>query len=117
MTSQHGATPTAVPAVSGEALLAQMLDERFTCCEATGRSLTAFRLLAKRCMLELTRDKLALTIKYSANVFFSLVFGLVYFQMDRTQTSLQNRTGILFFTAMNMAYELKRPDLGAQERR
>ena len=33
-----------------------------------------------------------------------MLFGLVYFQMDRSQTSLQNRSGILFFTAMNMAF-------------
>lgn len=39
-----------------------------------------------------------------ANTFFSLLFGFVYFQMDRSQTSLQNRTGILFFTAMNLAF-------------
>ena len=68
------------------------------------RDLVAFRLLVHRCLQELTRDRIALAIKYAANTFFSLLFGLVYFQMDKSQTSLQNRTGILFFTAMNLAF-------------
>ena len=92
------------PSASSETALLEMLDKKRSTSEACSHSLLAFQLLARRCFQELTRDKMALTIKYAANVFFSLLFGLVYFQMDRSQTSLQNRTGILFFTAMNMAF-------------
>ena len=93
-------------AVDGEskAWLARIMEERHPRGEAWAKSATAFRLLSSRCFQELTRDKSAVALKMAANVFFALIFGLVYFRMDRSQTSLQNRTGILFFTAMNMAF-------------
>ena len=65
---------------------------------------TAFRLLLHRNWLEQTRDKTALFLKFGMNVFFSIVFGLVYYRMSHDQASLQNRTGILFFVAMNQAF-------------
>jgi len=65
---------------------------------------TTFILLFGRSWREQTRDKATLSIKYFMNTFFSLTFGLVYFRMDFDQTSLQNRTGILFFMAMNQAF-------------
>jgi len=68
------------------------------------RSATAFRLLARRTLRENTRDRAALAFKYIMNAFFAGLFGLVYFRMDRSQTSIQNRTGVLFFTAMNQAF-------------
>ena len=64
----------------------------------------AFGLLTKRSWRELTRDKGTLCIKYAMNLFFTLMFGFVYFRMDFDQTSLQDRTGILFFQAMNQAF-------------
>jgi len=38
------------------------------------------------------------------NSFFSLLFGVVYLRMARDQISIQDRTGILFFQAMNQAF-------------
>merc|ERR1719265_1294671 len=38
------------------------------------------------------------------NLFFTLMFGLVYLRMGTDQTSLQDRTGILFFMVMNQAF-------------
>jgi len=64
----------------------------------------ALWLLTKRSWREQTRDKFTLCLKYSMNTFFILLFGLVYFQLKMDQTSLQNRTGILFFMAMNQAF-------------
>ncbi|KAJ8598608.1 hypothetical protein CTAYLR_001713 [Chrysophaeum taylorii] len=64
----------------------------------------AFRLLAARCWRERTRDKAALCFRWSMNTFFSFMFGLVYFQLGNNQTSIQNRQGILFFVAMNVAF-------------
>jgi ABC-type multidrug transport system ATPase subunit len=63
-----------------------------------------FCLLLKRNWREQTRDMTALFMKYFLGVFFSVVFGLVYFQMGRGQVSIQDRTGILFFMAMNQAF-------------
>nr|QCO69320.1 ABCG2 [Prorocentrum lima] len=64
----------------------------------------AFGMLLKRTWRELTRDKAALAIKYGANIWFTIIFGCVYFQMEKTQTGLQNRSGICFFMAMNQAF-------------
>jgi len=61
-------------------------------------------LLTRRTWRELTRDKGALLFQWGMNLFFALIFGLVYLRMDEGQTSLQNRTGILFFMAMNQAF-------------
>ena len=64
----------------------------------------AYKLLLARTWQELTRDKLTLAIKISMNLFFSVLFGIIYWQLTDDQVSLQNRTGILFFMAMNQAF-------------
>uniref|UniRef100_A0A0G4I2X3 ABC transporter domain-containing protein n=1 Tax=Chromera velia CCMP2878 TaxID=1169474 RepID=A0A0G4I2X3_9ALVE len=61
-------------------------------------------LLLRRSWKELTRDVFALGIKWAFNFFFTLMFGFVYFRMDFSETSLQDRTGIIFFLAMNQAF-------------
>ena len=63
-----------------------------------------FKLLFFRTWREQTRDVATLTIKYSLNTFFCLLFGVVYLRMNRDQISIQDRTGILFFQAMNQAF-------------
>ena len=46
-----------------------------------------------------------LTIKYAMETFFCLLFeAAVYLRMRRDQISIQDRTGILFFQAMNQAF-------------
>ena len=35
---------------------------------------------------------------------FALLFGVVYQGLDNSQTSLQNRSGLLFFISMNQAF-------------
>eukprot|EP00937_MAST-01D_sp_MAST-1D-sp2_P006810 g6810.t1 len=64
----------------------------------------AFSLLLERNWKEQTRDKTALVLKYFMGLFFSVIFGLVYFQLPRNQVSIQDRSGILFFMAMNQAF-------------
>jgi len=64
----------------------------------------AFGLLCSRTWRELTRDKATLGTKYAANCFFTALFAWIYFRMDMSQTSLQNRTGICFFMAMNQGF-------------
>ena len=97
-------TTSTASTASKKELLSLLLDDRLTRFESCSNAVTAFKLLTQRCLQELTRDKIALLMKYVAQTFFSVLFGLVYFQMDKSQTSLQNRTGILFFTAMNLAF-------------
>jgi ABC-type multidrug transport system ATPase subunit len=63
-----------------------------------------FFLLLKRTWREQTRDKGTLAIKHGMALFFTIVFGVVYFDMGNDQTSIMNRTGILFFQAMNQAF-------------
>lgn len=63
-----------------------------------------FVLLLKRQWREQTRNKTALAIKYTLNTFFAAVFGTVYFQLAHDQTSIQDRTGILFFICLNQAF-------------
>lgn len=63
-----------------------------------------FELLFRRAWREVMRDIVALAFKMVMQLFFSLIFGSVYFRMDMSQKSLQNRTGILFFVAMNQAF-------------
>ena len=66
----------------------------------------AFQLLVRRGWREQTRNRSALTFKYLIEVVFSLIFGVCYWDLGRDQTSIQDRTGVLFFTAMNVAFAL-----------
>lgn len=63
-----------------------------------------FSLLLRRAWREVMRDSTALVFKMIMQLFFTLIFGCVYYKMDMSQTSLQNRTGILFFMSMNQAF-------------
>lgn len=48
-----------------------------------------FCLLAQRGWREMTRNKQELCLKYCMNVAFSLLFGIIYFRMNHSQTSIQ----------------------------
>eukprot|EP00658_Telonema_sp_P-2_P018670 TRINITY_DN17319_c0_g2_i2.p1 TRINITY_DN17319_c0_g2~~TRINITY_DN17319_c0_g2_i2.p1 ORF type:complete len:401 (-),score=68.77 TRINITY_DN17319_c0_g2_i2:323-1525(-) len=72
--------------------------------EGSSSFLTQVWMLTLRSWRERTRDKATLALKAGFSVFFSMLFGLVYLRMNFDSTSLQNRTGILFFNAMNMAF-------------
>jgi ABC-type multidrug transport system ATPase subunit len=61
-------------------------------------------LLLKRGWREQMRDSTSIGIKVIFNAFFSMVFALVYFRMGRSQTNIQDRMGLLFFTTMNQAF-------------
>lgn len=61
-------------------------------------------LLLRRGWREQMRDKLSVTIKMVFNVFFTVIFGLVYFKLGRSQKNIQDRVGILFFLTMNQAF-------------
>jgi len=61
-------------------------------------------LLIQRGWREQMRDKLTVAIKIAFNFFFAVVFSLVYFRLNKDQTSIQDRTGLLFFISMNQAF-------------
>jgi len=62
------------------------------------------RELMKRGWREQTRDKFAMGFRWSFELFFAAVFGLVYFRLGRSQQNVQDRSGILFFLTMNQAF-------------
>lgn len=66
--------------------------------------LMPFYELMKRGWREQTRDKAAMGLKWCFNLFFTAIFGLVYFRLGHSQQSVQDRTGILFFLTMNQAF-------------
>ena len=78
--------------------------ERDRATHARSQFWVPFKLLLFRTWREQTRDVATLTIKYAMNTFFCLLFGVVYLRMRRDQISIQDRTGILFFQAMNQAF-------------
>jgi len=63
-----------------------------------------FFLLLIRCWREQMRDKIAIVLKTFFAAVMSGIFGLVDWQLDKNQTSIQNRTGLLFFLTMNQAF-------------
>lgn len=63
-----------------------------------------FGLLFRRTWREVMRDRVGIVIKACMQMFFSIIFGTVYWHMDMSQKSFQNRTGILFFMAMNQSF-------------
>jgi hypothetical protein len=50
------------------------------------------------------RDKIAIVLKCFFQAFFAFIFGLVYWQLETDQSSIQNRTGLIFFLTMNQAF-------------
>ena len=88
--------------------IARLTDTRLSSDDAGYRARSQFwipfKLLFFRTWREQTRDVATLTIKYAMNTFFCLLFGVVYLRMRRDQISIQDRTGILFFQAMNQAF-------------
>eukprot|EP00927_Polykrikos_kofoidii_P024845 TRINITY_DN22478_c0_g1_i1.p1 TRINITY_DN22478_c0_g1~~TRINITY_DN22478_c0_g1_i1.p1 ORF type:complete len:666 (+),score=112.33 TRINITY_DN22478_c0_g1_i1:64-1998(+) len=67
-------------------------------------SVMPFLLLVRRGWREQMRDRMAVAVKITFNAFFTMVFGFVYFQLGKTQKSIQDRIGLLFFLSMNQAF-------------
>jgi ABC-type multidrug transport system ATPase subunit len=75
--------------------------------EAPAGMTTYFRPLAlhvARTWREQLRDKVAFLLKIFFISFFTAIFGAVYFRLDKEQTGIQDRTGLLFFLSMNQAF-------------
>eukprot|EP01129_Flabellula_baltica_P009537 TRINITY_DN390_c0_g1_i1.p1 TRINITY_DN390_c0_g1~~TRINITY_DN390_c0_g1_i1.p1 ORF type:complete len:613 (-),score=120.87 TRINITY_DN390_c0_g1_i1:68-1906(-) len=62
---------------------------------------TQFRHLANRELQILTRDPSAFFISVLTNLLIGFVIGLIYWDLGNDQTSIQDRTGVLFFMVIN----------------
>jgi ABC-type multidrug transport system ATPase subunit/ABC-type multidrug transport system permease subunit len=61
-------------------------------------------LLLKRGWREQMRDSASVAIKTGFQFFFTGLFGFVYFRLGKSQTNIQDRSGLLFFLTMNQAF-------------
>lgn len=57
--------------------------------------------LLKRDVLQNYRNPMTTKIRLCQSMFFSLIVGLLYFQIENNQKSVQNRFGALFFILIN----------------
>jgi ABC-type multidrug transport system ATPase subunit len=64
--------------------------------------LFTFRVLIKRRMKEIYRNRRSFKVKIFQSLFLSLVIALVYMNTDMSQQSIQNRIGLLFFISMQV---------------
>jgi len=62
------------------------------------------KIISKRTVLNILRNPAVTILQMSVNVIFALIVGAIYFNVDNTQTGVQNRTGAFFFIIMNMIF-------------
>jgi hypothetical protein len=63
-----------------------------------------FSVLCWRAWAEQSRDVVTFGIKMIFSIFFALIIGGIYSNIGDSQTSIQNRKGLLFFVVINMAF-------------
>ncbi|XP_045102401.1 protein white-like isoform X3 [Portunus trituberculatus] len=66
-----------------------------------------FAAMTRRATLEQIRAPVLLTVKLSQSLFFAIVFGLIYLDLDKdiiTPTSVANISGVLFVFVTNMSF-------------
>jgi ABC-type multidrug transport system ATPase subunit/ABC-type multidrug transport system permease subunit len=63
-----------------------------------------FFMLTRRSFLEISRNKAANIIKFTFSIFFALVLGSVYSEINYSQKSIQDRIGLLFFVSINQFF-------------
>ena len=61
-------------------------------------------LLCWRAWAEQSRDIVTLVIKCIITIFFALIIGGIYSNIGNSQSSIQNRNGLLFFVAINQGF-------------
>eukprot|EP00878_Enallax_costatus_P022833 GHUV01024259.1.p1 GENE.GHUV01024259.1~~GHUV01024259.1.p1 ORF type:complete len:106 (-),score=23.19 GHUV01024259.1:428-745(-) len=54
-----------------------------------------FRLLLRRSWRQITRDRAAAIARLSSNVSSAVIFGAIFFRMQKKQSSIQDRLGLL----------------------
>ena len=63
-----------------------------------------FEILFKRALIQISRDKIPMIIGVGTAIFFSLIVGMLYTEMDKSQKGIQDRMGALFFVVVNNAF-------------
>ena len=103
---EEGAKALSVADVTTASTTPQEQTEAYAAAHGGGGAgfFTAFPLLLARTWRELTRNKFELALQIGMNLFFSALFGVIYLRMPRSQKSIMDRTGLLFFQAMNGAF-------------
>ena len=75
-------------------------------CDITGSTskwFHDFSILFWRSFMELGRDWPTLFVRVATNLFFALILSLIY-NLGHSQSSIQNRLGLLFFAVINQGY-------------
>uniref|UniRef100_A0A383W6T5 ABC transporter domain-containing protein n=1 Tax=Tetradesmus obliquus TaxID=3088 RepID=A0A383W6T5_TETOB len=62
-----------------------------------------FRLLLRRSWRQITRDKAAAMARLSSNVSSAVIFGAIFWRMQKKQSNIQDRMGLLQVAAINTA--------------
>jgi len=63
----------------------------------------AFRILYLRSFRQVARDREANRARMTSQIFSALLFGAIYFQLGNSQSSIQDRLGLLQVSAINSA--------------
>ncbi|EQC34343.1 hypothetical protein SDRG_08115 [Saprolegnia diclina VS20] len=79
--------------------------------EATHLGLAGqLRVLCKRNVTRLVRDKIAFGARVGQTIFTSVFAGLIFWQLELSQTSVQSFTGALFFVSINQMFGAATPE-------
>ncbi|KAJ1968931.1 hypothetical protein IWQ62_000945 [Dispira parvispora] len=68
-----------------------------------------FYVLTKRCWTATIRSRILIFAAAGQALLMTLLMGFVFFQMDRNQSSIQNRIGLLFFLPINIMFSVVMP--------
>ncbi|KAF0691809.1 Aste57867_17023 [Aphanomyces stellatus] len=69
-----------------------------------------FWVLCQRNVLRLVRDQMSFQIRVFSSLFIAVVVGLIYLQLDVSQTGVQSFTGVIFFIVVNQFFSSINPE-------
>ncbi|CAK4706462.1 hypothetical protein AeNC1_008001 [Aphanomyces euteiches] len=69
-----------------------------------------FVVLCQRNVIRLLRDTMAFQARAFASLFIAIIVGLIYLQLDLSQTSVQSYTGVIFFVIVNQFFSAVNPE-------
>lgn len=67
----------------------------YALCYTPSRLCRQFRLLLRRSWRQITRDKAAAMARLSSNMSSAVIFGAIFFRMQKKQSNIQDRMGLL----------------------
>ena len=63
--------------------------------------MTQFLLIAKRNLIQFKREKLGVRVRAGQTLFFTVLVGLVFYDLDLGEASIQDRSGLIFFACLS----------------